>query len=150
MPDKTGRMTVQERAFVRHFADTGDPVYAAEKAGYAQPERRALEKLHSPVIAAATRRQQIERLNNELLPLAVDTLQSILTDAEATDRARLAATAQVLKATIGANVEASQGKEPHEMSSDELQQRIADLRREAAERAKPIIDVEPAESGVFD
>lgn len=145
-------MTSQERDFVRHFASTGDAVYAAEKAGYAQAAARALQKVGNPAIIAATRRQQMDRLTNDLLPLAVDTLQSILTDTKATDRARLAATAQVLKATLGSGIDPGVGKEPHEMSSDELQQRIAELRREAAERAKPVIEGQrvDADSSVFD
>jgi hypothetical protein len=46
--------------------------------------------------------------------------------------------------------------EPHEMTADQLQQNITRLRREAADRSRPIIDgsaarieSQPAESGVF-
>lgn len=48
-------------------------------------------------------------------------------------------------------------KEPHELTADELQAKIARLRAQAAERAQPVIDVEPrrigqpkSDNGVFD
>lgn len=149
MPNKKGRFSPQEKVFVERMAATGDAVYAATKAGYGSPQPRASENLQKPAVVDAIRRQQVARLNNELLPLAIDTLLDVMTAKNSTERGRLAAAAHVLKHTVGANIEASEGKEPHEMSADELHLRIEALRREAAERAKPIIDAKPVESDVF-
>lgn len=142
MPRKSGKTTPNEKAFIDHMAVTGDRMYAAEKAGYADPASGASRALQRPAIQDGIRREQLARLNNELLPLAISTLADILTSKTATERGKLTATAQVLKHTVGANIEAGEGKEPHEMSASELQQRIDALRREASERARPVIEGE--------
>lgn len=153
MPDKAGRMTHQEKTFIDRYSRTGDADYAAQAAEYAQPGRDAGRALSRPAVQDAIRREQIARLNNELLPLAIATLIDVMTSPKATERGKLTATALVLKHTVGAAVDPTEGKEPHEMSAHELQQRIEALRREAADRAKPVtIEAEPGapDSGVFD
>ena len=147
MPLKNGAMTPMEKRFVVEAARTGEPVYAAARAGFKSPDMQGSQVMNRPAIREAIRREQLARLNNDLLPLAISTLQQIMTDPKATERGRLTATALVLKHTVGAAVDATEAKEPHEMSAAELQQRIEALRREAADRAKPVIEAEPS---VFD
>lgn len=138
------------------MAKTGDRIYAAEKAGYAAPAVSASQALQKADVQREIARIQVARLNNELLPLALDTLQTVLTSATATERGKLTATALVLKHTLASGVEAGEGKEPHEMSATELEQRIQALRREASDRARPVLEGEakhledPPRAGVFD
>lgn len=151
MPIKGGKLTGSEVAFVAAYAESGNLGFAGHKAGYGGVNS-ASQALARPAVQDAIRREQIARLNNELLPLAIATLVEVMTSKTATERGKLTATALVLKHTVGAAVDATEGKEPHEMSAHELQQRIEALRREAADRAKPVtldVDPNPAGGGVF-
>lgn len=156
MPVKGGKLTAQERVVAERFAATGDKSYAMEKAGYAHVGANTARVFNRPAVQESIKRQQLARLNNELLPLALDTIETILTNPKATDSNKNTAAGLVMKYSVGSAGE-GEAKEPHEMSADELQAQIARLRAEAAERAKPVIDVEPmtldkteGHSGVFD
>lgn len=152
LPLKSGKQTGRERVFVERMAATNDKRYAAEAAGWAFPAIAANKALARPAIAAEIRAAQLARLNNELLPLAINVLQDVLTSTTSTERGKIMAAKIVIDKTTGAD-EAAEAKEPHEMTADELQRRIDQLRREAAERARPVLDVEPvkpAAAGVFD
>ncbi|AKR54340.1 hypothetical protein XM25_00675 [Devosia sp. H5989] len=149
-------MTKAEVAFSKAYAATGHKTFAAMSAGYRMPAQAADQVLARPAVQESIKRQQMARLNNSLLPLALDTIEGILANAKATDSNKLTAAGLVLKYSVGAAGEGGAEKEPHEMTADELQQQIAKLRREAAERAKPVIDGEASsidedapESGVF-
>lgn len=89
---------------------------------------------------------------------AFDGLMRVLTDPRASATALASASRTMLEAGGVLKVPEDTGeKEPHEMTADELQAKIARLRAEAADRAQPVIDVEPrqigqvkADRGVFD
>ena len=151
MPLKNGRMNPQERTFATTFAETGNAVYAAKQAGYAHPHQRAASNLAKPAVQAEIRAQQLARLNNELLPLALDNIEAILKNPKASERGKIMAAKIVIDRTAGAS-DALGGKEPHEMSGDELQAAIDRLRREASDRAKPVqvVDLEPVNSQIED
>ena len=138
MPLKNGKLNPQERTFAAVYADTGSSTYAATQAGYAHPHQRAASNLAKPAVQAEIRAQQLARLNNELLPLALDNLEAILRSDKATERGKIMAAKIVIDKAGGPD--ATNGKEPHEMSGDELQAAIDRLRREASDRAKPVID----------
>lgn len=149
MPIKGGKMTRQERIAAERYVATGDKVYAMEKAGYSHPAANAPRVFNRPAVQESIKRQQLARLNNELLPLALDTLETILTNPKATDSNKTTAAGLVMKYSVGAAGE-GEAKEPHEMTVDELQAQIARLRNEAAERAKPVLDIEPNEPSSID
>lgn len=134
-------LTNLEKAFVKHYVGTGNAQYAAHKAGYALPESGSAVA-NRPKIREVILREQQARITNELVPLALDTLQELLSNKETPASARVAAVKVVLDRGLGdsASVEA---REPHEMTGEELQSAIDRLRREAVERAKPIIDSTP-------
>lgn len=140
MPNRKGAISPMEAKFVERYVETGDATYAAAKAGYASPQPRGSQNLAKPALQEAIKREQATRLINEALPLAIQALVDILTSSKATERGKLTAIALTLKHTLGASVEASEGKEPHEMSAAELQRRIEALRREAADRSRPVIE----------
>lgn len=145
MPSKAGKMTPQERRFVEVYAVTQDAAYAATKAHYRTPGVQGPQKLAKPALVEEIKRQQIARLNNDLLPLALNLIESVILDAKETTRNRLTAAKIVVDRTIGQGGEAGEDKEPHEMTPSELQARIDRLRREQAERAKPVIEGELSE-----
>jgi hypothetical protein len=149
MPIKGGGLTAQERVVVERFAATGDKGYAMEKAGYAHVGANTARVFNRPAVQESIKRQQLARLNNELLPLALDTISTILSNAKATDSNKLTAAGLVMKYSVGASGE-GEAKEPHEMSAEELQAQIARLRNEAAERARPVLDVEASTIGESD
>lgn len=141
MPMNDGRMTPQERVFSEKMAATGDKHYSAYAAGYSQPAVGAHRALQRPAIQAEIARIQQERLFNELLPAAVNCLSEIITSPKMPAGARVQAAKLVFDRTLGAD-DARQGKEPHEMTGEELANAINTLERIAAERAKPVQQLE--------
>lgn len=142
------RLTPNESIFAARFAATGDKLYAAEKAGYAQPSNGAHRALARVEVNAEIARIQTNMLFQTLLPLAVTCLAEIIGNAKAPAGARVQAAKLVLDRTLGAD-DAKQGKEPHEMTGEELANAIAQLERIASEKARPIDQAKTAEVDVF-
>lgn len=145
-------MTRKEIGFSAAMAATGDAAYSAAKVGAKQPLPRAFEMLGRPAVQAEIRAQQLARLHNDLLPLAINTLETALTDPVVPWGSKMVASKIVLD-RVYAPGEAGAGKDASEMTGDELQSAIDRLRREASARAKPILEAEPVEppkTGAFD
>ena len=142
MPRKSGKATARERVFVDTMAASGDPVYSAHKAGYASPASAAVQLPQRPAIAAAIKAKEHARVTNDLLPLATDRVEQILNDPKENSRVVLAAAKMVWDRAFGEQG-ASEGKEPHEMTADELQERIARLRDQQRAIAEDAKDVTP-------
>lgn len=142
MPSQTGRMTAKERTFIDKRVALGDDVAAAQAAGYAYPHQAAKQLNERPAIAAEVRKREAERITNDLLPLAVDRVERILRDDKAEMRHVLTAAKMVWDRSLGAEAGALQ-KEPHEMTADELAERVAQLRQRQAEIAGEARDVTP-------
>lgn len=145
MPDKTGRLTPQEDRFVDRYVATGDAVYSAEKAGYGSPAARASQNLAKAAIQSEIRARQTERLWGDVLPLAIGELERGLREPTTPWGAKSALIKLAMDRTLGAS-DAAEGKQPHEMTPDELARAIEQLKREASDRAKPIEVVEVEES----
>lgn len=151
LPLKTGGLTDREARFVGHLADSGNATYAARMAGYAHPSKIAAARASDPALAEAVRKAQARRLSGELLPLALNLLEHVLKDDQEATRNRITAAQTVLKYSLGLTGDGADAKEPHEMTTDELQARIDALRRIQADKAKPVLDAEPVQDqGVFD
>ena len=155
MPLKDGTLTPREAMFTGYMASTGDATYSAAKAGYPSPQVDGWKRANNPALMATVRKAQAARVTNELLPIAVDLLHHFLTDTKETSRIRLEAVKVVFKHSLGAG-DGADDKDPHEMTTEELQARLDTLRRAAADRARPVIEgqaiegPDPAEMGVFD
>lgn len=153
MPIKSGKLTAQEAQFIGYLAATDDPTYAAKMARYSQPQAQGWQKSHNPAIVEATRKAQITRLNNDLLPKSLDLLEKVILDDKEATRNRITAAQTVLKYSLGQS-EGADSKEPHEMTPQELQARIDSLRRAMADKARPVIEGQAVEQGpdasVFD
>lgn len=91
MPDQSGRLTEQERSFIEHMIASADPVYSAEKAGYAHPRPSASKLVRRPEVVAAIREAVLVRLYSEGVPVAVNTLLEIARDEKAPKNPRIAA-----------------------------------------------------------
>lgn len=156
MPSRSGRLGPKEVAYAKYMAATGDKHYSAAKAGYADPVVGAHRNEKRPAVHAEIARIQTDRLFNDLLPAAVNCLQEIITSPKAPAGARVQAAKLVMDRTLGGD-DARNGKEPHEMTGEELANAINQLERIAAERARPVdaIEVEPVandsqEGGIFE
>lgn len=147
MPIKGGKLTPMERSFAKHYAATGDATHSARKAGYGTPASRASELLARPAVAAEAQRISLARLQNEVLPLAIERHLKLLTDQKIAGPALSKAIELAYKYGFNSD-KAGTDKQPHEMTGEELAEAIAALRRAAADRAKPIIEVEA--NSVFD
>ena len=147
MPIKGGRRTDKEALFIGHLASTGDATFAATRAGYRDPQVQGWQKAHNPAIVDAVRREQVARMNNSLLPIALDLIERVILDEKENTRNRLTAAKIVVDRTLGQVQDGAETKEPHEMTAAELQARIERLRREQADRAKPVIEHDAGQSG---
>lgn len=145
MPDKTGRFTAKENAFMDHYVRTGDEDYAADKARYGSPSVRGSQLLAKAAIQSEIRARQTERLWGDVLPLAIGELERGLREPTTPWGAKSALIKLAMDRTLGAG-DAAEGKQPHEMTPDELARAIEQLKREASDRAKPIEVVEIEES----
>ena len=151
MPSKDGYLTTQEATFAGFMAATGDATYSAAKAGYSKPVIQGWQKANNPALMETVRRAQLARLNNDLLPAALNLIEKVILDDTETTRNRLTAAKIVVDRTLGMAQDGADAKEPHEMTAAELQERIDRMRREQSERARPILDADPAPNpGVFD
>jgi phage terminase small subunit len=145
MPSKSGKMNRQEQEFARRYAVTNDGRYAAEKAGYGSPGPRAAQNLAKPAVQAEIRRQQLALLFEQVLPLAVQVHMEILADPKMPAGARVQAVKIAYDRTLGQQ-EGQEGKEPHEMTSEEIAKAIAQLEQIAFERAKPVENAQSAQA----
>lgn len=149
MPNQRGVKTPQERAFIEAYAATMDAQESAKRAGYASPHSAGYLALKRPAIREEIVRLQLERLDTELLPLAVDTLASIMKDTKSPAGARVTAAKIVLDKRV---TDATNGKQPHEMTGEELARAIDELTAIASGKAKPIdaVVIEDAEPSILD
>ena len=149
MPDKVGRFTVQEQRFAEWYARTGDATYSAAKAGYASPQPRGSANLQKPAVMDLVR-QVRERLRTKGAEVGVRVLIEL---AEGKDNpvpagVRRAAASDLVKHSGIAVEDSAEHKEPHEMTSGELDRARDVLLNELAARAKPVIDAVPITPGV--
>jgi phage terminase small subunit len=145
LPDIKGRFTAQERTFSEAYAATGDRGYSARVAGLAQPNTAASKMLAKPAIQAEIARIQTERLFAEVLPLAVEQHLMLIKSDKTPAGAKVQAIKLAYDRTLGGDG-AKIGKEPHEMTGEELAQAIASLESIAAARAKPVQEVQEHQS----
>jgi hypothetical protein len=135
MPYKSGRLTPLERGVIKEMAVTGSVAATAAKIGAS--EHSVYQAAQRPAVQAEIARQTQKLLFEDILPLAVSAHRRILTDPRAPAGAVVQAVKLAYDRTLGSD-EAGKGKEPHEMTPDELAQSIATLERIAAARAKPV------------
>lgn len=151
MPRKNGRLTAAEMAVARAMAETGNKRYAMHASGLTK--NGVGMALQRPSVQAEIVREQNRILYETALPLAVGRLVRILGD----DRIRPSDHNQAIKIalahTLGGSG-AANDKQPHEMSPDELATQLATARARAAalesvqaDRARPIVELEPEPEG---
>ncbi|RUP22320.1 hypothetical protein [Methylobacterium sp.] len=154
MPDLKGRMTPQETAFVEAMVRTGDALYSATVAGYAQPASAASKALKRPDIVAAVQTAVRLRVQGEGAAVAAQTLIEIASDATAPKAPRVAAARALAEMTHLGGLEGAGLEKPlSEMTRAELvearQRAVAYL----AELDAPVLDavaVEAPAGGLFD
>ena len=148
MPNKSGALTAQEQSFVEALANSGDPAYAFKAAGY-KGARNLSIVLRRPAIQAAVIQAQQARLVNEALPTAVATILDIMRNPKAPAAARVQAAKLTFDRVLPQHLDGS-GREPHEMTPEELAAAIDKLESIAAGKARAIESPQPPEAGVFD
>jgi hypothetical protein len=97
MPDKSGRFTDQERAFVEAMAALGDPVRAATDAGYAHPSTLGPRLMKRPEIVRAVWEATELVLRGEGAAVGVRTLIRIASNEKAPFNAQVAAAGHLVK-----------------------------------------------------
>lgn len=132
MPDKVGRLSPYEARIAD--ALTGDPRTMDIAARIGQSPANVSRALARPGVQAEIVRLQTERLFREGLPAAVNCLLEITGNPKAPAGARVMAAKVLLDRTLGADGRID-GKEPHEMTGEELAAAIAKLSAVASDRA---------------
>lgn len=117
-------------------------MFAATKAGYAHPNAAGYNALARPAIAGEVRRHQLERLENEVFPLAIDLLARVLSDRNEATRNQLTAAKIAIDANQKMRGEADE-RHVNEKSAAELRAMADLVEQRLAELA---IDVTPHES----
>ena len=152
MPIKSGSLTPQETAFVEALAASGDPGLAFKAAGY-RGKQNLPSLMKRPGIQAAVIETQRARLVNEALPCAVATILEIMRNPKAPAAARVQAAKLTFDRVLPSHADPG-GKEPHEMTPEELAAAIDKLESIAAGKARAIeapAEAEPEPPvGVFD
>ncbi len=144
MPLRSGALTPIERNIAETMAELGDVQLVSVKLSVS--DRTIRYALQRPEVQALIAAQQRALVVTELLPLANKAMRQVLESDRTPAAARVAAAKLVYDRAWGADAAAA-GKQPHEMSRDELGAAIARLEAAAAERAK---DVTPSKPAVFD
>lgn len=152
MPLKSGMLTPKERVFTKAMAATGSVAEAGRRAGYRGANSPYMVAAR-PAIAAEVERLQIERMTNEALPLAIDTLLACMRSNTAPWNAKNMAAKITLEYTAGRH-KPGDAQEPHEMSAAEIQAEIVRLEARKVELERPMIEGESIEvapaGGAFD
>jgi phage terminase small subunit len=152
MPIRSGALTAQEEAFVAALANTGDPAYAFKTAGY-KGARNLSVVLKRPAIQQAVIATQQMRLANEVLPAAVACILEIIRNPKAPAAARVQAAKLTFDRVLPSQADTG-GREPHEMTPEELAAAIDKLESIAAGKARAIGAEDPAPEppggGIFD
>jgi phage terminase small subunit len=146
MPDKKGRFTPKERAFVAAMG-APDATAAAMRAGYKTPAVAGWKLLQRPEIAAATREEARKFLVDKGGAISVYTLASIAVDDKQPAGARVTAATNLGKLSGIAVTDADTAKELHEMTPGEMASYRAKLQRQShaidvamSEQATVVID----------
>lgn len=145
MPDIKGRMSDKEKSFISAYVATGDRAYSAAQAGYVQPATAASKLLANPHIRDAVE-ARINALGDDAAELAMRFIVTTLTDEKAAGSLRMTAAKLALGDYRTRKGVESAGKDPSEMTGEELAARIERLRQEASERAIPVIEGELAKA----
>lgn len=145
MPAKNGALTLKEKNFLVAFAKHGDRRKAEQAAAIAAGG--GYQILARPEIQKRIVAEQTARLTYDALPLAVETLVSVMRSDKAPAAARVQASKIVLDRALPTDGTGNH-KELHEMTPDELAAAIATLEGQAAAMARPVN--EPDQGGVFD
>ncbi|WP_048647513.1 hypothetical protein [Nitratireductor soli] len=159
-------LSPMQQEFAKNMLRTGDKIYSAEKAGYKTPLVDGYKLMKNELIANAIRSEARKFLDEKAGPAAVYNLASIMLDEKQPTGARVKASEIIGKWSGMAGDDNAGGKEPHEMTGDELRAHIAKMERQQdamkralADQARPVLEgstldeVEPDDSsgsGVFD
>lgn len=149
MPNRAGRLTSMERAFVRTMAKPHTSETAASAVGYSNPRVAGWKLMKNDLIANAVRSEARKFLDEKAGPAAVYNLAEIMLDTAQPAGARVKASEILGKWSGMAGDADGPGKELHEMTADELRDHIArmETRRQAMERAladqsRPVLEHE--------
>jgi phage terminase small subunit len=150
MPLKNGALTKREQAFVEAFGRAGDRVAAAREAGYASPEVQGHHLLARPAIAQAAEAQLLEGLRAGVLE-GVPILRKLQAGAlKDSDKVAAARALQDFYGKVLDRLGIGADKELHEMTADELRQKLGELDRLQARHDAVDVIAEPLDPGIFD
>lgn len=141
MPLKSGMFTAKEREFIKTMSDTGNAVYAAYQAGYANPETRGPQLANNALVMEECRRQNQFEIATVLVPLALKRHTGLLSDPKTPPGVLQRSIDSAYKHGL-VKPEEGFSKDPADMTPEELTTYRDQVVRRLAELAKPVIEGE--------
>ena len=146
----TRGLTEKQAEFVRSYVRNGGKgVDAAKSAGYSGDCRSVVwQNLRLPSVVAAIKAYQIQLFEGEITSLALGTIKEALQDQTLSMQHRATLAVKVVTHNLPKAPEApsSDQKSPSDMSIEELEELVMRGRQQLADRAKPVIDGQAAET----
>lgn len=137
------RLDSRQRTFVRAVARGVDVLVAARDAGFSLPESDAYELLRSAPVARALNDEIRALLLFQSTPVALRTLDSIVSGDHFPAGARVMAARLILDragfvAPVAARARDDLDRDPTELTTDELRDMVRELSAELGDRATPV------------
>lgn len=155
MPYKNGRITTLERQVARLAVEPPTAEAVAHKLGRDSGQIRSV--LGRPAVLTEIARIQEERLVRDLLPIALDVLRDIASDARAPAGARVQAAKVIVdRSFTQAGIDGGKaGDDQSQMTPEQIGRAIAELERARADLLRPVIEaqaqvVEPPKVDLFE
>lgn len=144
-------MTAKERVFARHYGQTGDATYSADRAGYAHPKQAGHAAAQRPDVLLEARKHAMSMLKDVIMPANLAALARIAESKTTSDKDQItlfkAVAPYVLKeANVDENVPLA------ERTPAELDRLLVSTLARLDELRRPPIDItpEPLEPSIFD
>jgi hypothetical protein len=137
-----------QRAFSAKMAQSGDPAYSAEKAGYASPVNTGAKLMHLADVAEDVRRRARHRLQTEGAEVAVRVLIEIALDEKQKASSRVAAAGKLGQMSGIASAATLSPEDLAELPADQIRALLGEAQRALEARMQKLktIEHEPAES----
>jgi phage terminase small subunit len=124
------RLSDMQRRFAKAHAQTGDPHYAAWKAGYADPISSGNQLKHNPAVQESIRADTQRFLFEKAGALSVNVLVEVAGDKSYKVDARVRAATELAKLANIAITDAAAEKPATELTAGELGSLVEEMRRE--------------------
>lgn len=142
MGARAGHLTAMERTFSTYMARTGDKIYAATVAQYAQPRQAASQNLKNPDVVDDMRRRARSLLQNEGAQIGVAVLIELACDDKQKGSTRGAAAKSLVQLSGISTAQALSPEDLAELPADQIRALLAEAQRALEARMTKLKTIE--------